>query len=335
MAVNRLPPGVLRRILEYRNDGWDLIAAIHVCRYWHFAMTTSPSLKHIEIRPAEDCMRGLNNLLGQRAPSPHPIALNGVSPPNLTTISLSLPKDVSRFYLSSLLLSLSGCPQLRNLFLDLPCTTIQDVAPDQVVVLESVVELDYTCNTVCRVLPHLKLPSLKKLRVFSFFQAGQVNKLADSLPSEGHILLSKATSMIYISENTMEGLELSGEDTRVSISGFCPEERFVLTDWFFDESCIPFGRIERLDLGGLRSGSTFSLDRFKNLKSLQFPEESVQNFREVLSLLAPKPGAEIPCPSLEGLWFDSYYHPWPLVQSPIPLDAEVEEERHGLELAES
>lgn len=252
--------------------------------------------------------------------------------PKLTKLHLFLPESVGWFRLSSLLRFFSGCPQLEHVFVDLPPTTIHDVVEDQVVLLESLVELDYTCNAVCRVLPYLKLPHLKRLRVWSSFQAGQVNKLADLLPSDGCLLLARATNMGYVSNNDVEGFDLSGKETDISIFGFCTGERFVLTDWFSDESCIPFGQIEHLDFEGLTSSANLSFNPFRNLVTFQFTAGSTQRSNQVLSLLYPEPGAAIPCPSLREIWCNSCWYPRPFVRSLILRLTEREGEGHRLEL---
>jgi hypothetical protein len=42
--INRLPPEVLARTLEFRKDDKDLISATHVCHQWRSALTSTPSL---------------------------------------------------------------------------------------------------------------------------------------------------------------------------------------------------------------------------------------------------------------------------------------------------
>ena len=44
VPVNRLPPEVLSRVLEYRTCERDLVAATHVCRYWRSTLISAPSL---------------------------------------------------------------------------------------------------------------------------------------------------------------------------------------------------------------------------------------------------------------------------------------------------
>ena len=42
--MNRLPPEVLSRVLEYRDCEQDLISATHACQYWRSTLASSPSL---------------------------------------------------------------------------------------------------------------------------------------------------------------------------------------------------------------------------------------------------------------------------------------------------
>jgi len=42
--VNRLPPEILTRALEFRGDDKDLISATHVCNRWRSALSSAPSL---------------------------------------------------------------------------------------------------------------------------------------------------------------------------------------------------------------------------------------------------------------------------------------------------
>ena len=302
----------------------------------------APSLKYLEIGPAEVPSFGLGNLLSQKTPSLHSVTFNGIFLPSLTKLHLYLPEGAGRFYLSSLLRFFSGCLQLQHVFIHLPRTTIQDVVSDRVVVsLESLVEFDYTCNAALRVLPYLKLPRLKRLWACSPLQTGRVNKLADLLPSDGRVFLTGATSIRYFSSNHLEGFEhnnhfegvgLYGKEISVSIAGFCIGETFVFTDWFSDESCIPFEQIEHLDLKGLSPNTNITLERFKNLTKLRFAAGSRQLSEKVFSLLYPEPGAVIRCPSLREIWCDSCRYPGLLVGSLILLLVEREKEGHRLEL---
>lgn len=44
VPINRLPPEVLAKALEFRNGDKDLISATHVCHQWRSALTSTPSL---------------------------------------------------------------------------------------------------------------------------------------------------------------------------------------------------------------------------------------------------------------------------------------------------
>ena len=44
VPINRLPPEILGRVLEFREDDRDLISATHVCNRWRSALTSAPPL---------------------------------------------------------------------------------------------------------------------------------------------------------------------------------------------------------------------------------------------------------------------------------------------------
>ena len=44
VPINRLPPEVLAKVLEFRNGDKDIISATHVCHQWRSALTSTPSL---------------------------------------------------------------------------------------------------------------------------------------------------------------------------------------------------------------------------------------------------------------------------------------------------
>ena len=44
VPMNRLPPGIIAKVLKFRGSDRDLISATHVCRRWRSALTSAPSL---------------------------------------------------------------------------------------------------------------------------------------------------------------------------------------------------------------------------------------------------------------------------------------------------
>ena len=44
VPINRLPPEILARVLEFREGDKDLVSATHVCNRWRSALTSAPSL---------------------------------------------------------------------------------------------------------------------------------------------------------------------------------------------------------------------------------------------------------------------------------------------------
>ena len=63
VPVNRLPPEILSRVLEYRTSERDLVAATQVCRGWRYSLISSPSLwTCFQFKFSCDCNRTLTYL---------------------------------------------------------------------------------------------------------------------------------------------------------------------------------------------------------------------------------------------------------------------------------
>ena len=269
----------------------------------------APSLESLEIRAHEGPARDLGNFLGQQAPSLRSVLFVGISPvlgpslslPNLTTFHLYLPRSGPLHLTSrSLFQFLSTCPLLQDIEVYVPDETFQEVALDRVTSLESLVELEYRGYAAGRVLPHLKLPRLRRLDVSSTLPMGQVHKLADALPHGGRVLLGGATKMRYSSESCMQRIDFFGEGTNVSIAIDSVGDSAPV-DWFADESRTPFGQIEDLEVGGLYVPPTFSFDPFKNLTIFRLTSWDTQCIEGFLRFLYPTPGMRVPCPSLREI----------------------------------
>ena len=116
---------------------------------------------------------------------------------------------------------LSDSSLLEKLRIRIPNQTTQDIPMGQVISLESLVELEYTCNSGDRVLPYLKLPRLKHLQVVPSLRSGEVQKLADILPYDVHVLLAGVIRMSYNTDARSITVGLLGNRVIVSIVMLC------------------------------------------------------------------------------------------------------------------
>ena len=108
--------------------------------------------------------------------------------------------------------------------------------------------------------------------------------------------------MLYYSYDTSRDLRLCGEGADVSFIVFPPTADRAPVNWFFDETCIPFGQIEDLTVGGHAPVDIpINFLIFKNLRVLQITLEQVHWIEEFLGLLHPQSGARIPCQSLQEI----------------------------------
>jgi len=301
--VHLVPHAARMRSLIIHGDYTDVYMASFLFR------TPSPALQFLEIK-AFECLVSLpDNFLGQQALSLRSIDLTGVHPalesplalPNLIDFKLSLPRIVGSFRMGALFQLLSGCPRLRKICIHLR-ETPGYITLDQVISLESLEELDYSCNPVGRVLPYLRLPRIKRLQVATSFGLGRTHKVADILPCGGHALLAGATKILYKFEERFQAVELSGMGTRVLFTEFHPAAYRTPVDWFFDETSIPFGQIEALSVRGfVAMDFPIRALNFKNLKLLQMVKWSPEFAEGLLRLFQPLPGVEVPCQSLREI----------------------------------
>ena len=416
VPVNRAPPEILSRVLEYRTSERDLVAATHVCRYWRSTLISSsslwscfqfrsspdldrtltylersklapihvsidtgssrdlgvldylapqitrmrsliirashgiytaslllcnpaPSLQHLEIRTSGGAKPLPENFLGRQAPSLRSVKLSCVYPefeslfplPNLTEFYLLLPDGASPFRMGELFRLFSGCPLLQKIGINIRGQIVQDITPGQVISLESLVELDYTCNFVDLILPFLRLPRLKKLWVTSL-GPGQVQKLADILPHDGHVLLAGATKIFYHFDPYARSLrvDLSENGVDVSLNAFCA----TTVDWLSDQALIPLEQIEDLKVGGSPSavGPPISVFALENLRVLRVTPWNPQFTEEFFRLLHPGPGTGVPCPSLREIEYTCYGPQEPLPRSLTGLFRERKRAGHQLRL---
>ena len=417
IPVNRLPPEILSRVLEFRTPEWDLVTATHVCQYWrstltstpslwscfqfqsshdldrtltylersksalidlsinidsprdsevlnciapHIARTRSliirgshdvhtasllfcnpaPSLQNLEIHTFEGFVRLPDNFLGQQAPSLRSVSFSGICPtfespfplPNLTELYLYMPEGTGPLRMSGLFRFLSDSPLLQRICINIPSQTVQDVSLDQVVSLESLVELSYTCNSAGRVLSCLRLPHLKQFRVSS--SLGQMQKLADILPRDGRALLTGATEMLYYCNQYSLRVDLSGKGVDVSFIAFPTTADDPSVDWFSDQMYIPFGQIEDLKVEACSIVADPPINFFAlgNLRVLRVVLGDGLFADGFLRLLHPDPGTGVPCRSLRELECTYWGSPGPLSGVLISLVRERKRAGHQLRL---
>jgi len=243
------------------------------------------------------------------------------------------------FRMDALFRFFSSSPLLQKIYIDVRDQIVQDSSLDQVILLESLVELDYTSNLADQILPFLRLPRLKRLRVISQLQPGQARTLADILPYGGRSILARATKMFYHSNRHAYSnmVKLSGNGVDVSFGAFCAAPGPVIVDWFSDQTCIPLEQIEDLKVeGGLPAAAGFPIGFFvlESLRVLRMALQNVEDTKELLCSLHPDPGAEVPCPSLQEIEIEHGY--WgsrgPLTGLLISLVRERKRAGHQLRL---
>ena len=405
IPVNRLPPEILSRILEYRTHECDLVVATQVCRYWRSTLISSPSLwtcfqfqsshdrdrtltylersksapidvsidtssaenldvleslaphiartrsliiqasqdihtasllfcnpapllQHLEISStSEDVVHLPENFLGQQAPSLCSVNFSHICPtleslfplPNLTEFYLSLG-TTSPFRVGALFLFLSESPLLQKVRINVHNRSVQGVSPDKVILLESLVELYCGYNWASQILPFLRLPRLKRLRVTSI-ALRQAQTLTDVLPYGGRALLAGVTKMLYFYNQYTHSnrVELSGDGVGVSFSALGAMANTTLVDWSPDQTCIPFGQIEDLKFEGASPTPTavpINVSALENLRVLRVVLRGEEPTKGLLRSLHPGPGAaEVPCRSLQEI---EVKHPCWRSQGPLP-----------------
>ena len=249
-----------------------------------------------------------DNFLCQHAPTLRSVNFTDLLPTfeshfpfsNLTRFVLFLPWFGDAFRVSALFRVLSNSPRLREVSIHVFTTLIEDT-PNSVVSLELLEELEYHGDSGPRVLAWMRLPRLRMLNVVSAAGA-----LANLLPVEGHLLLSKTTRMVW--GQASRGIDLRGSEITIQVSSLC--EGIDPTDWFSDIPPTSFGQIRDLAYSGfLNPGppdtAELPITTFENLEVLQFSRCAVWLLEAVSRALFPQDGRGIPCLSLREIRCDS------------------------------
>ena len=291
--------------------------------------TPSPVLQSLEIGTNVGLARLPDDFLGRQMSSIRSITFDDVhstlesfSPlPNLTRFSLFLSEGADPFRLDALFRSLSSCPLLRKIYIR--CTVpSRDATLDQIISLESLEELEYTCSPIDQILPHLMLPRLERLLVSS--SLGQAQKLVDFLPHDGHVLLAGTTELLYYFHGIEQGIKFYGKGTDASFTEFR-----TTTSWFPSDTCIPFGQIEGLTVR-VTAAVDFPINVtiFENLRVLRITPQNVQFIEGFFGSLHPYPEVGVPCRFLQEIEYPYWGPPGPLVD----LVRERKRAGHQLEL---
>ena len=233
--------------------------------------------------------------------------------------------------MSALFRCFSYCPLLQRVYIRASHATLQS-ALDEVISLESLVELDYTFELADRILPFLRLPRLKKLRVSSL--GSEVRKAVDLLPYGGRVLLVGTTNMLCYSDQLSLRVELSGGGVDVSLSTFRKTADPVPVDWFSDETCIPFGQIEDMRVEGWSATMDLPINvsAFENLGVLRVTPRNARFAKGLLCPLHPDQGAGIPCQSIREIEYTSWGSQERLIRPLISLVGERKRAGHQLRL---
>ena len=302
----------------------------------------APSLQRLEIHALnKDFVCLPENFLGQQPSSLRFVSFNGICPtfetffplPNLTEFHLYLHRGMGPFSMSALFRFFSDSPLLQKVYIGITGQTIQDIPLDQVISLESLVELEYTHNLGDRVLPYLRLPRLKQFRVLTSIEPGEVQRLADILPYDGSILLAGVTRMSYYSDARSLRVDLSGNEVGVSFVASCTIEN-PSVDWFSDQTCIPFGQIEDLEVDGHSTDMNFHVNAlvFENLRVLRIIRWERQLSERLLRMLHPDLGTGVPCRSLRKIECTCWTSSESLLRSLASLVKKRKRAGHRLEL---
>ena len=122
------------------------------------------------------------------------------------------------------------------------------------------------------------------------------------MPHGGHTLLAGTTEIKYHSFETSQGIKSFGKGTNVSSTTLRPTADHTPTDWFPNDTSIPFGQIENLTIGvSVAVDFPINVASFKNPRVLRTVPWSTQFtegfFRSLCS------GARIPCRSLREIQY--------------------------------
>jgi len=243
-----------------------LVDGLNIDVHGIFARFRDPatSLTYLKIRSRGGLVTIPDTPLGLRPPfeSHSPV-------PNLTTLYLYIEGALG-LCMSALFRFLSCSPRLRKICITAYGDVSYDIAPDQVMLLDSLVELAYTCASADKILPCLRLPRLQRLHVAPSSGSGRVQRLVDLLPNGGRLLLAGATKMSHFSDPTLCKVDLSGKEINASLTRVSHRSRHTTTaDWFSEGTYILFGQIKDLTVGGPSVTPNVPISVFENIKVLR------------------------------------------------------------------
>jgi len=332
-ALDYIAPHISRTRSLIIHDSLDIRAAsLLFCN-------PAPSLQRLEFYTFESFVSLPDNFLGRQAPLLRSISFSRICPtfespfplPNLTELYLFMPEDSGPFRISGLFQFFSDSPVLQNIRISIPSRVVQDVSPDHVISLEPLVEFSCTCKSAGRILPCLRLSRLKQFQVS--FPLGQAQTLADILPHDGRALLVGATKMLYHSDQRSLKVNLSGNGVDVLFIAFCTTMAHPSVDYFSDQTYIPFGQIEDLEVEAYSTPPYFPINVFAlgNLKALRVTLQDTLP-EAFLRLLHPDPEAGVHCWSLQEIEYSYWGSPRPLPRALISLVRERKQAGHKLRL---
>ena len=307
-VLDHLAPDIARiRSLSIHADHHARPALLRFC-------DPAPSLQCLEIHAFEDVLSLPDNFLAQQAPSLRTINLAFTRPafdhffplPNLTEFDLQLPEDGEPFRMGALLQFFSHSPLLRRICINISVEMVQDISLDQITSLDSLVEMNYSCNWSGSILPFLRLPRLEKLSVFSSVGPGQVQRLDDILPHDGLALLAQTTRMSYYSDLLSVTVTFSGNGVKVLFNAFYVTAETAVggfINWFSNHMAIPLGQVEELKIWGSATVPGFHIDAFAldNLKILRISLWDGEFGEVVLRSFHPVSQTGVPCQSLREI----------------------------------
>ena len=160
-----------------------------------------------------------------------------------------------------------------------------------------------------------------------------MQKLADILPYDGRVLLTRVAKMAYCAGVLTRNQFIREWSRCVTIDESCVMG-VPSIDWFSDQTCIQFSQIKDLEGDGYPTDmqSHFNVFAFENLEVLRMvglPGSSVDGF---LRLFHPDPGAGVPCRSLREFECAYLGSKGPLTRSFVNLVRERERAGHWLRL---
>jgi hypothetical protein len=241
--------------------------------------------------------------------------------------------------MGALLQFFSNSPLLQRIRIHIHGETLQDIPPGQVTSLDSLVEMNYSWGQPNSILPFLRLPRLKQLRVSSSAGVGEVQRLDDILPHGGRALLAQATRLSHYTDlrSCLVTLTLSGNGVEGSFTAFYTTGGTAVggfVDWFSSQAAIPFGQIEELIIGGSPVMAGFGIDAFalENLKILRVTLWDGESAEAVLRPFHPVPQMGVPCQSLREMEYTHWDTGGPFPTSLISLVEERKQAGCQLEL---